>query len=547
MLARGVTKAFPGVIALDDVSLRLEAGRMVALVGENGAGKSTLMSVLSGVIQPDAGVLELDGRAVRFANTRQARDSGVAAIFQELSLAPNLTVAENILLGSEPVTRIGRIDYGRMNEAARVVLERLGLEVSPATRVGSLRVAQQQGVEIARAIREKARVLIMDEPTSALGREETGRLLSLVLDLKRDGVAIVYITHKFEELTGLADEIAVMRDGRLLTQAPYADMTQQEVVRLMVGRAEQAVPLSNGPQATAGGPMAGAALGATPLGATALARTALAGAALGATPLTSTAPPAAALEVRNLSLRPPARLRDFLVRDVSLRVGRGEIVGLFGLIGAGRTELLEAIFGAHGRRTTGEILVHDSPVRVRTPADAVAAGLGLAPEDRKHDGLVLGMSSCENAALARIGLRGGLAFLTRSREADLVSPLLQRLGFKGPPMEEPVRSSSGGNQQKVVLAKWLATDPKVLLLDEPTRGIDVRAKGEFHQCIRELAAQGMGILFASSEIPEVLGLAHRIIVLSQGTVTGEFRAVDTTPDQLLTAALPRGSREALLA
>jgi len=231
---------------------------------------------------------------------------------------------------------------------------------------------------------------------------------------------------------------------------------------------------------------------------------------------------------------------------VSLRVGRGEIVGLFGLVGAGRTELLEAIFGAHGRRTSGEILVHEAPVRLRTPAEAVAAGLGLVPEDRKHDGLVLGMSSRENAALARIGLRGGLAFLTQSREATLVSPLLQRLGFKGPSVEAPVRSLSGGNQQKVVLAKWLATSPKMLLLDEPTRGIDVRAKSDFHHCIRELAAQGMGILFASSEIPEVLGLAHRIIVLSQGTITGEFTTAGTTPDQLLTAALPRGSREALL-
>jgi len=506
MLARGVTKAFPGVKALDNVTLRLEAGRMVALVGENGAGKSTLMSVLSGVIQPDAGAIELDGHAVRFANTRQARQSGVSAIFQELSLATNLTVAQNILLGSEPVTALGRIDYGRMNETARRVLDRLGLQISPTARVGSLRVAQQQGVEIARAIREKARVLIMDEPTSALGREETQRLLRLVVDLKRDAVAIVYITHKFEELAGLADEIAVMRDGRLLTQAPYADMTQQEVVRLMVGREEPGTAARNEAQAVAG----------------------------------------TALEVRSLSLRHPIRPNDYVVRDVSLRVGRGEIVGLFGLIGAGRTELLEALFGAHGQRTSGEILVHESPVRVRSPAEAVGAGLALAPEDRKHDGLVLGMSSRENVALARTGLRNSLAFLSRASEAALVSPLLQRLGFKGPSVEEPARSLSGGNQQKVVLAKWLAVGPKVLLLDEPTRGIDVRAKSDFHQCIRELAARGMGILFASSEIPEVLGLAHRIIVLSQGSVTGEFRAVGTTPDQLLTAALPRTSREAML-
>ena len=503
MRVRGITKTFPGVKALEDVSLRIEAGRMVALIGENGAGKSTLMSVLSGVIQPDAGVIELDGHRVRFANTHQARESGVAAIFQELSLAPNLTVAENISLGSEPVTPLGRIDYARMNHAARVALDRLGLEISPTTRVSSLRVAQQQGVEIARAIRDKARVLIMDEPTSALGREETRRLLALIRDLKHEGVAIIYITHKFEELAGLADEIAVMRDGRLLTQAPYGDMTQQEIVRLMVGREEQNAPVPG--EAPAAGSV---------------------------------------LEVRHLSLRHPIRANGYIVRDVSLRVGRGEIVGLFGLVGAGRTELLEAIFGAHGRRTSGEILVHESLVRMRTPADAVRAGLGLAPEDRKHDGLVLGMSSRANAALACIGSRKGLGFLTARNEAELVTPLLQRLGFKGPSIQEPVRSLSGGNQQKVVLAKWLATSPKVLLLDEPTRGIDVRAKADFHHFIRELAAQGLGILFASSEIPEVMSLAHRIIVLSQGSTTAELTPTGATPDQLLTAALPRRSREA---
>jgi ribose transport system ATP-binding protein len=504
MVARDITKTFPGVRALENVSLRLEAGRMVALVGENGAGKSTLMSVLSGVIRPDTGVIELDGRAVRFANTRQAREQGVAAIFQELSLAPNLTVAENISLGSELTTPLGRIDYARLNQAARVVLDRLGLEIAPTTRVGSLRVAQQQVVEIARAMGSNARVLIMDEPTSALGREETHRLLQLVEDLKRAGVAIVYITHKFEELAGLADEIAVMRDGRLLTQAPCANLTQQEIVRMMVGREEQNAPVRS--QA----PVLGTAL-----------------------------------ELRNLSVRHPIRSKGYLVRDVSLRVGRGEIVGLFGLVGAGRTELLEAIFGAHGRRTSGQILIRESPARVGTPAEAVRAGLGLAPEDRKHDGLVLGMSSRENAALACIGSRRSATFLTAGWEAALAAPLLKRLGFKGPSVNEPVRNLSGGNQQKVVLAKWLATEPTVLLLDEPTRGIDVRAKSDFHQCIRELATQGMGILFASSEIPEVMSLAHRIIVLSEGAVTGEFTPAGTTPDQLLTAALPRSSAEAI--
>jgi ribose transport system ATP-binding protein len=367
-----------------------------------------------------------------------------------------------------------------------------------------LRVSQQQVVEIARAISAKARVLIMDEPTSALGRAETERLLALVRDLKREGVAIVYITHKFEELAGLADEIAIMRDGKLLTQVPYAELSHEEIIRLMVGREYQNAPAAGG----------GLVL-------------------------------ETALEVRDLSVRHPIRSSDYLVRNVSLRVGRGEIVGLFGLVGAGRTELLEALFGAHGRRTSGEVLVHGAPVRLRTPGDAVRAGLGLAPEDRKHDGLVLGMSSRENAALARTGLPDTGAFLSGSREAALAGPLLQRLGFRGPSLEEPVRSLSGGNQQKVVLAKWLATQPKVLLLDEPTRGIDVRAKSDFYRCVQELAAQGMGILFASSEIPEVMTLAHRIVVLSEGAVTGEFNTPDATPERLLAAALPRKSRGAV--
>jgi ribose transport system ATP-binding protein len=479
---------------------------MVALVGENGAGKSTLMSVLAGVIQPDAGEIELDGRRVRFANTRHARDCGVAAIFQELSLAPNLTVAENICLGSEPLTGWGGVDYARMNPLARKVLERFGVDISPEARVGALRVSQQQVVEIARAISAKARVLIMDEPTSALGRVETERLLALVRDLKREGVAIVYITHKFEELAGLADEIAIMRDGRLLTQVPYAELSHEEIIRLMVGREYQNAPAAGG----------GLVL-------------------------------ETALEVRDLSVRNPIRSSDYLLRNVSLQVGRGEIVGLFGLVGAGRTELLEALFGAHGRRASGEVLIHGVPVRLLTPGDAVRAGLGLAPEDRKHDGLVLGMSSRENAALARTGLPDTGVFLSGSREAALVGPLLQRLGFRGPSLEEPVRSLSGGNQQKVVLAKWLATQPKVLLLDEPTRGIDVRAKSDFYRCVQELAAQGMGILFASSEIPEVMTLAHRIVVLSEGAVTGEFNTPDATPERLLAAALPRKSRGAVAA
>ncbi len=503
LLMRGVTKSFPGVRALDDVNLSLTPGRLVALVGENGAGKSTLMSVLAGVIQPDSGDIQLEGRTVRFAGTRHAREQGIAAIFQELSLAPNLTVAENIWLGAEPKTRVGRIDYAKMNQAARLLLERLGLQISPEALVSSLRVAQQQGVEIARAISAQARVLIMDEPTSALGRAETERLLRLICDLKQAGVAIVYITHKFEELPYIADEIAVMRDGRLLTQAPYGSLSQQDVIRLMVGReatssSGHSVPASAEP----------------------------------------------ALTITRMSVRHPARRSEFLVREVSLEVRRGEIVGLFGLVGAGRTELLEAIFGACAVDATGEIRVGGNPVQVRSPAEAVRVGLALTPEDCKRDGLVLDMTSRENAALAHNGLRHGLSFLSTRAETELASPFLRRLGFRSALVASPARNLSGGNQQKIVLAKWLAVKPKVLLLDEPTRGIDVGAKEEFYQCIRELAREGMAILFASSELPEVISLADRTIVLCEGAQAGAFDRNDSTPERLLTAALPRSARVA---
>jgi ribose transport system ATP-binding protein len=359
-------------------------------------------------------------------------------------------------------------------------------------------------VEIARALSKQARVLIMDEPTSSLGRAETEHLLKLISGLKRDGIAVLYITHKFEELADLADEIAVMRDGRLLVQAPYHAMTHRQIVSLMVGRETQE-------------PIQGA-------------RSAITG---------------IALTVQSLTVRHPTRSHDELVKGVSLEVGCGEIVGLFGLVGAGRTEFLEALFGVHGRRVTGSIRVNGLPVSPKCPADAVRAGLGFVPEDRKQQGLILGMSSRENAALACIGMQGGgPGFLTARTEAALTRPLLQRLGLRAASLDEPVRSLSGGNQQKVVLAKWLATQPKVLLLDEPTRGIDVNARSEFYEFIRGLAAQGMAVLFASSEIPEVIHLADRIVVFSEGARTAEFSRGAGTPERLLAAALPRQLRGA---
>jgi ribose transport system ATP-binding protein len=500
LAARAICKSFPGVRALDDVSLSLKPGRLIALLGENGAGKSTLMSILSGVTTPDQGEVIVDGQAVHFTSTRDARAHGIVAIFQELSLTPNLSVAENVFLGREPRNRFGLIDYTAMNRATGALLERLGLEVSPDTPVGALRVGQQQGVEIARALSTQARVLILDEPTSALAQHEVASLLRIVAELKRAGVAILYITHKFEELAGLADEVAIMRDGKLVAERAFDEVSHEEIVRLMVGRE--------------------------------MSRFAV---------LERSAAAEEVLRVEGASLPHASRPGDYLVRDLSLEVARGEVVGLFGLIGAGRTELLETIFGVHATRAQCRLTLAGRPVEIRFPGDAVAAGLALAPEDRKHDGLVLSMSSRENAGLACTGAHSRWGILTPRREAAQVRPLLERLHLKARSIEEPVGNLSGGNQQKVVLAKWLATRPKVLLLDEPTRGIDVNTKNEIYSLIRELAAGGLAVLMASSELPEILAVCDRIIVLCKGRKTGEFTHDEATPELLMRAALPGGA------
>jgi ribose transport system ATP-binding protein len=497
LAARGICKTFPGVRALDDVSLCLQPGRLVALLGENGAGKSTLMSILAGVTKPDRGEVLVDGRPVRFATTRDARAHGIAAIFQELSLVANLTVAENIFLGREPRNRLGLIDYRALHRRARELLERLSLDVAPDRALGTLRVGQQQVVEIARALSTRARVLIMDEPTSALAQAETASLLKLVDELKRAGVAILYITHKFEELAGIADDVAIMRDGRLVAERGFADIPHDEIVRLMVGREMSSFSAPSRAAATD-----------------------------------------EVLRVEGASLPHATRPGDYVVRDVSLHVARGEVVGLFGLIGAGRTELLETMFGVHGTRAECRMFVGRTPVDVRSTANAISAGLALAPEDRKHDGLVLGMSARENAGLA-CDAGSPWRYLSPRHETARVRPLLEQLHLKAGSIETPVRNLSGGNQQKVVLAKWLATRPKVLLLDEPTRGIDVNAKNEIYALIHDLAASGLGVILASSELPEILAVCDRIIVLSEGRKTAELTRAEATPEVLMNAALPR--------
>ncbi len=502
--ARGITKTFPGVRALDGVSLRVRRGRLLALLGENGAGKSTLMNILAGVFPPDVGSVRLLGRDVHFANPLAALKAGIGIVFQELNLIPHLSVAENIFLGREPRTRAGLIDYRRLHDQAAAILARLELHVAPETLVADLRVGQQQLVEIARAVSLDVKVLILDEPTSSLSSHEVEVLFGVIADFKRRGVAIIYITHKFEELGRVGDDVTVMRDGRVVGEAPLSELTREDIVRLMAGR-DQGETFQK----------------------------------------EATEPGAEVLRVENLSLRGAGTGRGKLVEDVNLRVRRGEVVGVFGLVGAGRTELLEAIYGLHPGRTTGTVAVDGKTTLIRRPADAIAAGLALAPEDRKREGLFLEMSVLENASLASLGpaVKGGL--IRPARESAHVSPFIARFRVKTPSLTQKIRNLSGGNQQKVILAKWLAARPKVLLLDEPTRGIDVNAKREIYAFVDELARAGLGVLVVSSELLEILVIADTIIVMCEGRKSAEFSRLEATAEKILTAALPDKTAVAL--
>ncbi|MHC4180179.1 MAG: sugar ABC transporter ATP-binding protein [Planctomycetota bacterium] len=495
--AQGITKSFPGVLALRDVDFSIFAGKVNVLVGENGAGKSTLMNVLSGVYAPDAGTIRLAGREVSFDDTREAQRHGIAIIHQELNLVPYLSVAENIFLGREFQTPLGLIDYRRTNAQAAELLQQLQLPIDPRTPVASLRVGQQQVVEIAKALFTDARVLIMDEPTSAISDHEVEVLFGLMETLKARGVAIVYVSHKLDELFRIGDWITVLRDGRFVMSAAVADVDRDEIVRHMVGR-----------EATATFQRSSSADGSE------------------------------ILRVEHLRLRHCDRGRPPVVDDVSFDVRRGEVLGVFGLMGAGRTELLETIFGLHPNRSSGRILVEGVEIAVQSPDEAIQAGIGLAPEDRKAEGLVLAMNVQANVTLASLDEVEQFQLLSNRLETALANRFVDRLDIKTPSTRQTVRNLSGGNQQKVVLAKWLATKPRVLLLDEPTRGIDVGAKREIYRLVDELTCDGLGIVMVSSELPEILAIADRIMVMSEGRKTAEFYRSEATEERIIKAALP---------
>lgn len=495
--ARGISKSFPGVKALDKVDLTLRASRLTALLGENGAGKSTLMKILAGVQPPDSGELIVDGQPVSYTTPRHALDHGTAMIYQELSLVPDLTVAENIFLGREPRRFNTVIDYPKMNRRATEWLQLMELDALPTTLVRHLRVGQQQLVEIARALAGNVRILIMDEPTSAITEHETEVLFRRIAALKQQGVAIVYITHRLEELKHIADDVAVMRDGCMVGCAERGEWSHGDMVRMMAGRDLKASVKS------------------------------------------SSATDREVLRVVDMTLKHPTRPNDFLVNKVNFRVCEGEVLGIFGLMGAGRTELLECLFGLHNGISSGDVFINRIQVNVASPSDAIAHGLALVPEDRKQDGLVLSMSVGENASLASLERAERFGLLNRQVEYDYLQPFVDRFRVQSPSLRESISNLSGGNQQKVILAKWLATGPTVLMLDEPTRGIDVQAKNEIYTLINELTAEGLSVVVVSSELPEVMALSDRILVLCEGRATKEFNREDATEEAILHASLPR--------
>jgi ABC-type sugar transport system ATPase subunit len=483
---RQLSKRFPGVQALSAVDLDVRAGEAHAVCGENGAGKSTLMKIVAGIYARDSGEIFWKGRPIEITSPRQALDHGISMIHQELNLAPNLSVAENILLGRAPA-RGGFIDWAGLFARAQTLVDRLGIDLDVRLPVEDLTVARQQMVEIAKALSYRSELIIMDEPTSALSEREAETLFGIIDRLKAEGVAVVYISHRLEEIFRVADRVTVLRDGRLVETLPIGQATQARLINRMVGR--ELNRLFPKEEVEIGEPI---------------------------------------LEVRHLT-------RAGVIHDVSFQLRRGEILGLAGLIGAGRTELVRALFGADPP-DAGEIWLEGKPVRIRGPRDAIRLGIGFVTEDRKLQGLVLGMTVRENTTLASLRQVSRFGFLDLPWERTVAREFVDRLDIRTPSVEQEVVNLSGGNQQKVVLAKWLATRPKVLILDEPTRGIDVGAKAEVHGLMSRLAGQGVGIIMISSELPEILGMSDRILVVREGRISGEFRRGQATQEAILACA-----------
>jgi ribose transport system ATP-binding protein len=492
LAARGIKKAYPGVQALGGVDLEVRPGEVHALVGENGAGKTTLMFILSGVVRPDAGRLFLEGRELHLTEPLGARRLGISTVFQELSLVPTLSLAENVFANRQP-TRFGLIDRPKMEAEASALLGRLGISLDPRVLVRDLSFANQQLVEIAKALSLPTKLLLLDEPTSALTPKEVGSLLELVRNLRASGVSVIYITHKLAEVLKVSDRITVLRDGLGVGTIETGKAREEDIISMMVGRTLSTLYPEKAEQA---GELV--------------------------------------FQVEGFS-RPP----DF--REVSLEIRQGEIVGLAGLVGAGRSELARAIFGVE-RKAAGRAWLEGQEVRVSSPQQAISLGMAYLPEDRRTDGLFLRMSVAANIISGRLGEFSRLGLMDNRLIRTAAEQRAQQLDIRAANVDQLVSQLSGGTQQKVLLAKWLLTRPKVIIADEPTRGIDVGAKAEIHHLLRQLASQGVAILLISSELPEILGMSDRIYVMHQGRITGELSAEQASEESIMACAMGRGQR-----
>jgi ABC-type sugar transport system ATPase subunit len=486
--ARKLTKKFPGMVALNQVDFELMPGEIHAIAGENGAGKSTLMLILAGVHQPDSGELLMAGEPVRFRDPQHSQTYGISTVFQEMALAPNMSVAENVFTNQQPANRFGLIDFEKMFGDTQKALEMFGIDINPGVALKYYSVAIQQIVEIARAIQRQARVLILDEPTSAIGKPETEKLLQILRMLKDRGVGIIYVSHKLDEVFNIADRITVLKDGNLVGTVRTDSTTPDKIVEMMIGRelSELFPQAQNGlPQDTL-------------------------------------------MQLEHLS--GPG------FSNVSLDIKTGEILGIFGLTGAGRTELARGVFGIEPAQS-GKILFKGRPVTISEPRQAMAMGIAYIPEDRKQDGLFLDMSIKANTSAACLRALSGLVFMNSCKEAGLAGEAMENLGIKATSIDQPVGGLSGGNQQKVLFAKWLARRPKLMIADEPTRGIDVGAKVEIHNLLRNLAGEGAAVVMISSELPEILCMSDRVAVMREGRLAAVLDREEASEERVASYAL----------
>ncbi|NLU36135.1 MAG: sugar ABC transporter ATP-binding protein [Clostridiales bacterium] len=484
---KGITKQFPGVLALNNVDFSVELGKVVALVGENGAGKSTLMKILAGVLNKDKGEIYIQGQKANIDSPLSARKYGISVIYQELMDLPNMDIAENIFLGRE--MKIGRIFSNKkeMHKQAKELISRVALNVDTHTKIADLSIAQRQMVEVAKALSLDAKIIIMDEPTSSLTSTETEVLIQIINRLRESNVAVIFISHRMEEITRIADEVVVLRDGEMVGRLDKNEIEEQRIINMMVGReindlfAKEEAEISD-----------------------------------------------IALEVKNLNT-------DFL-KDINFHVRKGEILGFAGLVGAGRSEVMRAVFGIDSKES-GEIYINGEKVEIKSTVDALKYGIGYVPENRQEQGLVLGMTVRENISLPELRNISRYDFIDKRKEKDLAEKYIDELNIRTPSQEQRVRNLSGGNQQKVVISKWMATKPKILILDEPTRGIDVGAKKEIHMLMSQLAKEGVAVIMISSELPEILGMSDRIIVMHEGRIKGELMREEASQEAIMKLAI----------